>query len=735
MKRPWRKRLLLILLLTFPILVVVGGLFVMRETGNLGVVLVQKWGDMKMPGRLTVGNVEIVSSHEIQLTNVVIDQPGHQPPLATIRKITADVDLLSQAFHGIRAEGMHLNLDVENYDLLDAIVDAQGRIPPSDPPLRWTLDITDGSASIPGLDATGVRVHGDITGAEFAVDSDGHVSGSDRLAKVQIVSKALTPGSPNRRLAVTLEQAEVRAQTAWDAVVGIGLLPAMPEGVKPWLPTALLVADGTVVRRDLSEFRWQSDANLDWGSGRLKGQFLADRRHLSMDLVQFQDSGAIGSIDTATDNRPRARVEADLEHHTVTIRAESFLPGRRLPTLNGLPVEALRRMLPNDTLEWRLGVDPGTSLTLAAPAGGRAEVGVAWADTGPLRLTARELPMPLVRDLVPAWLRLDDGTIATAAITLEREPTGIRLSSLRADLRSASLAVGDWSLGPVDGSLQLRTESDGRMSITALTPFANLECTVSQGAAGGVTNAWSHAEGTLDLPTIEGLLGRLHGPAALPDLSGVLSADLVVDRSADGIAFTTRRLDLRGVEWRDRIRTITSVLKGNGRLQSTPQGWRFTGKVGGQLQGAQLRLGRGWLDLAAQTPIFTSSFDLSPAPNGVAVIVPELLVRSADPSGTPRPTGYSAGFRLSVDGSGSGSIEGLIDHVDLAWLNRQVPGLTPGSIRGDSAITGSGIIRDSQLKRLEGSFLPLSTDLTLGGVFHASGITGAVKFAMDLPDM
>jgi hypothetical protein len=156
--------------------------------------------------------------------------------------------------------------------------------------------------------------------------------------------------------------------------------------------------------------------------------------------------------------------------------------------------------------------------------------------------------------------------------------------------------------------------------------------------------------------------------------------------------------------------------------------------LGGQLTAGDLLLPGGWLPLAAKQPLFTLGLDLVPAegPQPGRMDLRQLLVRAATADGKPQEGGYSAEFRGRLDLDGTGTAEGLVDHADLDWLNRHAS--KGGALAtGQGAITCTAQLDAGGVRQVEGHFLPLDVDLTIGHRFKASGITGAVAFTLTRP--
>jgi hypothetical protein len=91
--------------------------------------------------------------------------------------------------------------------------------------------------------------------------------------------------------------------------------------------------------------------------------------------------------------------------------------------------------------------------------------------------------------------------------------------------------------------------------------------------------------------------------------------------------------------------------------------------------------------------------------------------------------GYSAQFDGSINEEGDGTVNGLVDHANLAWVNQQI-GLPTGAVIGEGAVTCTAALALGQIERLSGHFLPLNADVSLGRSFRASGIIGGIDFSL-----
>ena len=150
----------------------------------------------------------------------------------------------------------------------------------------------------------------------------------------------------------------------------------------------------------------------------------------------------------------------------------------------------------------------------------------------------------------------------------------------------------------------------------------------------------------------------------------------------------------------------------------------------GQVTHGEVRLPGQKVALAERRPIFNARFQVT----GDAILAENVLVRATDAQGQALPDGYSAGLRgrfSLVDLTGA--VTGVVDHASLAWLTNLLP-IPDGKLQGECAVTFTALLAKEGIRSVDGHFLPLDADLSLGPSLRATGIKGAVKFQLARPD-
>ena len=729
MTRRWRIRLT-VALVALGIPVVVASLVVFYTmTGRLGAIIALEYARI-MPGHLTIGAIQFTAADQIHLTDVAIAE-GLSAPLVTIKSVDAKLDVFNRRLQGLVLHGVSFRFDRDSFDLLQRIIDANDALKPTEPPQEWDL-VADGDAQFPGVHLTGLHAQGHTIGAQFEISGGGAAlvpGGKPFVARVAGRRTGTpAPGVPaNRRISVFLDEFSCLLPESLDAVAAIGLVPAASPGLKGWLPKTVDLS-GSVVHRDLGVLHFEAPVVAHWNDvqgrpGILLAQLDADANRIAVAVERFDDP-ALGRV-LGPAGRTAATLGIDLVRHAVRFDANGFAPGPGLGLPASVPVDALLRQIP------RLGLlytwaDERTQVDLSGPEQSQSHLRLTWGAEAPLRVEANELPLTLLQSWMPEGVVLGGGQATSAAIVIAHE-AGLASATLR-DLRlrvdQGRATWAGWSIGPMSGDLQLTPQADGGTQITATLPMGTLTAHGSAAAGGG----------ELRLQAVDALLARLHGPMALPGVTGGLALDLSWARAADQVLrITVPRMTVSSADVRfeglDLLQGVSTQLKGV--VTATPgTPWQIVARAGGQLSSGQLRLPNGtWLNLAARTPIFTIDTAITPGETP-KLVVRELLVRGADAAGQPVADAYSAQLSGALDSAGNGALSGLVDHADLGWVTNQIR-LPPGSATGEGAVTCEATFVKGGMERLSGHFLPLNADVQLGNRFHASGITGAVDFMLD----
>ncbi|MBA2480776.1 MAG: hypothetical protein H0V44_08945 [Planctomycetes bacterium] len=652
----------------------------------------------RLPGRMTIGRFEMASSIEAVLHDVAIGDVGEQP-LLTVKKIRARIHLRRLRLDSLRIEGARMRLDAKSWDLFNRIVDAEQAIPNTKVATRATPITIDGSlVTESGLAVDDIRVkaldHGPIVSADVTA----------RYGAEPVALRIDTRKTPQGTYRLVIEGGCVRGPVApvLDALVSIGLLEPVPAALRAFLPT-VADASGTVVEKDVVGDGYTGSLQARWADGEGQAVLTADTHRLNLAKLRIVDAGVV---------QGEGRLTADLDGEEMTVEFTKWNPGPRLGLPNQVPIEDILKIVPALRLKTRSREhDQSVNATLYAPGQSKSSVDIEWKPDAPLTIHAIEMPLALAQPFLPKDLLVNGGQAATVRMTID---DGLRGCYLEA--RQARFSVRGWSFGPTDGTCQIDPHADG-FSIAAELPV------------GSISYSGSGAAGTMkvSLKRVEDLLIRIHGPARLPDLRGALSFEMALSQDATEVKGHLTRLALDGLTLPDLLQDLVAAIRGDFVWRDE----RLEARFGGQLRKGAVRLPDRWLDIAARTPLFTAKFQLTP-PQGyapAALDVDEILVRAANEQGEPLAGGYSAQLGGNLTATGTGQIIGVVDHGDLAWVNRMLP-LQEGSMAGQGAITLASDLMFGEMMRLEGSFLPLNADLRIGNSFQATGITGAVKFTM-----
>ncbi len=667
----------------------------------------------RLPGVLTVGKIAFTSANEIVATDLTISESG-KSPLIIVKRAVAHIRPIAGRLDDLRLEGVHMRLDAGGWKLINAILEAERAIPATRAANEQKITVADASLEVDGgLHLEQIAVDIVNFGAVLRFSATGKYAAED--LRLGYDTEQLDGGA--RRAVVSIERLRGRLPEILDGVVALGLLKPIPVWLRRYLPETV-DGSGSRIVRDYHAHAWSGDCTATWpidganaGKSRMQAKLAADLHRITLEQLHWDDASVlIGD----------GRLNADLDQDTIAIDLDSWKPGPRLPIPAAVPVEALLQSLP--TLAVRALTRTGSesiTATLSGPT--QSSVSLTWAHDQDLRVTATELPLTMAQPFLPKDLVMKGGqgeevklTIALGGDAKNTDKSGA-LRDFYLKARQARFSIRDWAFGPADGQCALLPTADGGFSLALSLPMGTIG--YSGSAAAGTL--------TLDLKSAEALLARVRGPAPLPDIRGSLGAEVALTTAGEEISGTVKRLSLRGVGIPDLVQSVEADLKG----VFTWKPLSLSARAGGQLRSGQLYFLDGWLDVAKRTPLFSADVVVTPsigyAP--AAFDVTEILVRAANPKGEPIEGAYSAQFTGNLTATGTGAIHGVIDHADLGWLATLVKGQDT-KLSGEAAMVVSADFRLGVMKRVEGSFLPLNADLSLGRDFKATGITGAVQF-------
>lgn len=670
-----------------------------------------------LPGRLTIGSLSLHPTRLI-LQDVTLGDAG-AAPLAHLAEveITVAYRRLRPHLTNLTAHGVHLHLDPAAWDLLNRIIDAASAGPPSTDTTEIPLAV-DGDVDLGGAATLGsITVAGKIRGPDTSVEAQTVVDGTPLTLQIH-----LHPDGARRLMDIRSSDAApedlrlVRLLPLLDGAAAIGLMAPVPTVLRRYLP-AEVDPRGTTLTHDLSADRWSGSIVAHWPGGAGSGTLLADQHQIRVQHLDLEDPTRL---------RAEGTLVADIDGDRLQVDAAHWQPGPMLPVPAVVPLPAILAIMPQIHLDY--GWHDGHQHVLAratAPSPSEAHLAVTWASDAPILIEGGTLPLTLGQSFLPAAVVIDDGLASSVAIRI------VHGDLARVDLvaSQARCTAFGWSVGEIDGSGAIVPTPAGDLGVTALITHAGPGGRGTPVRVGDIGFSGHPGGGMLHvhLARVEDLLIRLHGPTGLPDLRGALDLDLDLTQDQHGL---TGRIDHLGIA----SIALPDLLQNGGALVRGEVVWakqHLQVNVHGQLQHGQVRLPGAWLDVAAHTPIFTASVTYSPpdryAP--AAIDITRILVRSADHHGDPLPGGYSADLAGNLTASGTGQIQGVVDHLDLAWVN-SVLSLGALTMSGEGAIAITADLSDARMTQLEGSFLPLNADLLIGADFKATGITGQVQFNM-----
>ena len=735
MTRRLRIRLTIILLVLGIPLVLASLVIFYVGTGRIGSLLSVEYARI-MPGRLSLGSLQFTAADQVHLTDVSIRE-GFAAPLFTAKSIDAKLDIFNGRLKSLTLRGCRMRLDEDSFGLLQRIIDAGDKLPPSHPPQEWDL-IAEGEAEFSsGLVLTELSCTGRITGSLFEISGTGRVGAdtSIRTFKVRVAGRLMGTPAPGvaqqKRISVFLDDIEGPVPEALAAVSAIGLLPPAPASLVRWLPR-VIDASGSVVHRDLGIGRFVVPAKVRWTDpqgrpGAIEADLVADRDKIAVGFSRIDDPalGRVTGIPGRT-NTTNATLNIDLRKQVVSFEAPRFTPGPGLGIPPAVSLEALLKQTPR--LKLTYDIENGeTAIGLSGPEQSKARLGLTWAPDRPIRIEATEMPLTIAQGFMPAGMNLAGGQLSTLAVTLAGDSLAdAKINNLQVAVDQARGTWRGWSAGPFSGNVTVVPQGADGAKIDAVLPLGTISATGSL------------ATGTaqLRLKAVDGVLARLHGPVTLPGVTGGLEIDLGwSQKSEQSLVLEVPRATLNRsdvtYEGRELLQGLHTTLKGTVTITQSALGAPALVdiKTGGQLTAGALRVPGSWLELATRTPIFTIAAAVTTGANAQFKLT-ELLVRAADAAGTPQPDGYSAQFNGTIDNTGAGVITGLVDHANLGWADRALK-LPNNAVDGEGAVTCLATFVDARMERLTGIFLPLNAEVQLGTKFHASGITGAVEFTLD----
>lgn len=702
-----RRRLILVVLAVLvgiPLLAMIGVGSYLRS-GGLERQAEHAWSARGLPGTLRIGSVRLDGIDRAVAEDVSIGEDG-QPPLVHARRVQVAFDLVDRRLLSLRIDGARGGLDAPRYQLLRNIIRAEGEHPPTRAPHPVRIEIADGAVELPGgTHITDVAVTVTATGPRADAEGVGSIDG--RPLRVAVSTDRATPDAPIITR-VELREASAAPTAILAALHGIGLIPSPPADLSAWLP-AVIDASGTSFQVDPISDTVRGDAKATWNGGRARCQIDADARRVTLRRFSAEDQ-RLGAIEGV--------LAVGRVGDWVSLDAGSWRAGPGLPIPAGLPLTDIAKLLPELQMRWPTG-DRRISLALVGP--GRARLEALIGGPAPVRISAAELPLVMIQGLLPPPLVLGGGHVVSAVANLD--PGRPEFSG---EVRQARLLAEGWSFGPLDGHVAAVAAPGGGVQVSAKLPIGG-----GDGTAIAFTGATASGTLTVDCPAIDALLARLRGPIRLPDVTGAVSFSFTYGITAEAVRIEVPRLELSKalirLGGRDFVRDVSARMSGTVVASSS----QVEVDLGGHLRSGDIRIPDEWLSLAAQSPLFSINMAASMREGQlVELTLRQAMVRAADRSGEPSPGGFSAQLEGKLSGGTSGRIVGIVDHAELGWIAAR---LVPGQVQvaGEGAVAFQALIDGGDVRRIDGTFLPLGADLDIErGKLRVGGVTGGIRFSI-----
>lgn len=518
------------------------------------------------------------------------------------------------------------------------------------------------------------------------------------------VTSAAVAGATYRQTEVTCTALTIATADLFASLSGLGVLE-VPRQLLPWLPREVSLAS-SAVRIDSVALDQAGSLRAQWTDGSLLADLRGDAVGVELHTLSIQDEGlgsAEGSLRIAYADR------------SLRLEVSRWQPGVRLGIPATVPVADLLAVLPHAGLEVIGGEEPQIRARFHNAAN-TAWITGSWQPEAPIRIDGGGLPLRIAQRYLPEGWTIHAGAVTGLSLVWD----GHMQRSLL-EVAGLELGLGAWTMDDLAGTITIDPvdEQDGSagMQVRLDLPFASV---IHRGQLPG-------GELELTIADMTGLAERLSGPVPVPPCAGFLKLIASLETAADGTwAGQLRNFGLAGFTIDGLVRDVAIAATGR-------YAWADTGveaEIDGQLFAAEVGLPGRWINLATQRPRFTATVVSADG----TVVVRDVLARAAAEDGTPIADGFTAGLQGRLDSALTGSIEGVIDRIDLTWLSDRL-GLVPmppeSSLAGESAVTWMLAVANGRVTGLEGVALPLGVDLGfLGGDILIEGISGAARFAL-----
>ncbi|MEK7413517.1 MAG: hypothetical protein AAB263_09420 [Planctomycetota bacterium] len=676
--------------------------------------LIHGWTDRGLPGALTVESVHFVSLHEAVIEGIQIAEQD-KPALIAARRATVTFDLWQGQLKSAQFEGVTGELDADRLRFLIAIIQAEAKHPQHGQPSPVSIDIRQATLRLPaGIQIDDAVIHVNAVGANASVEATAYVAG--RQLRLAIDTARAVQAGP---VVVTVEARECAMELSrvLSAIHELGLIPVIPEQVLPYLPGLVDVA-GTRVAVDAVNSLWNGQIKAAWQGGGGSAELEVSSRIVAMRKVTLRDE-RLGGL--------HGEVKIDRRLKTVAVDADEWGMGSGIKIPSLVPMTEIAKALPKLQIRWPTN---DRRLSVAVVGTGQSRLELVVGGEQPPRLLASELELSMAQRLLPSPLLILGGNIVSATASLDpgREEMVLQV-------RQARLVAEGWSFGALDGEVAARALPAAGIQVRA--DLYNGTMIGERAEIGRVSFTGTRQAGTLTIACkkIEALLARLAGPMQLPQVNGsiALEADYSITPERSTIDIKSLAVGTTGVAdmqllGRDFVRAVSAKMRG----QAVFMPGNIDIGLQGQLLGGSLRLPGLWMDAAARTPIFSVQVGLVLRREGLAEIqLKQALVRSADAKGEPIVGGYSAGFTGALIGEHlAGTISGVVDHADLNWVASLISA-SQVKIAGEGAIVCAAQFNAGEVRRIDGTVLPLGADLDIDrGRLVVEGITGGITFSI-----
>ncbi len=656
------------------------------------------------PGRLHIGRLEVAGLGQALAYDVQVFADRGGNAIARVERATIEGHLLGGDIRRIVLDRLRVRVEPDTIAWLRATMAQRAEAA--------------AQASAATAAPLVIEANGDITIAQrllfreltctltFAQGGiDGQLAGrlvDDPVALV--VTSAAVPGATHRQTEVACTALTIATADAFASLSGLNVLE-VPRQLLTWLPRAVSLA-GSQVRVDSVALDLAGALQATWAEGHLRADLRGDPVGMSLLALTMHDEGlgnADGSLRIAYADR------------SLRLDVARWQPGARLGIPAMVPVEDLLAVLPHAGLEVVGGESPQIRARFHNAAN-TAWITGSWQPEAPIRIDGGGLPLRIAQRYLPEGWTIRAGAVTGLSLVWDGH-----LQRSMLEVAGLELGVGAWTMDDLAGTITIDPvdEQDGNvgMQVRLHLPFGSV---VHRGQLPG-------GELELTIADMTGLAERLSGPVPVPPCAGFLKLIASLETAADGTwTGQLRNFGLAGFTIDGLVRDVAIAATGR-------YAWANTGveaEIDGQLFAAEVGLPGRWINLATQRPRITATVVSTDG----TVVVRDVLARAAAEDGTPIADGFTAGLQGRLDSALTGSIEGVIDRIDLTWLSDRL-GLVPmppaSSLAGESAVTWVLAVADGRVTGLDGVALPLGVDLGfLGGDILIEGISGAARFSL-----